>query len=968
MLVADSSLGYADADRSEGSLAIELFGTGRVSLGARRVIFRGHPKMWSVLAYLALNSGTPIEREALAATIWPDTSDAAARGNLRRHLSYLDDALDQTGTGAWIDRSATHVGLNAERPIWTDVGAFIACSGDGGRLAEAAQLYRGELLAGRDDEWIAEPRERFRERYVDVLDRLVRLEKRGGNRSAALIHATDLLRADPFREDIIRTVMRLRFAEGDRAGALHEYERFAALISDELKIEPAAQTVRLATALRDIDPGPHADRPLPLEASSFVGRSRELMELEALLDRARLVTILGAPGVGKTRLALRYAHLHQARYADGARFVDAFGATDADALERLIEDALELRSRKRIGERVPIEQQLKSRQMLIVLDNCEQIVEPCRALVARVLRAAPNVSFIVTSRSVIRASGEAVFSLAPLGRIDAGTLFTERARFARFGSASITVEPEAVEAIVTGTDGLPLALELCAARLRSLSVNEVVARLSDLLAFIGDQGHARGDHVRTLRVSLESSYRLLDEAEQQLFRRFAVFAGAAPVQAICAIALQGEPEPHVLDVLTRLVDQSLLTAPAIDATEQRFGMLRSVADFATQKLIEAGEAADVRSAHAAYFAEWYVDQNDNLRGARAHALFDRVARDYDDLAAVLRRLILEGENPELGARLALALSRYWFDRGLAREGATWLETAAATGRLEPQLRALVLHAQATLARNQGNFEHAYALFGASLDALRGSDDTIAFGKALATYSNAARMVGAYDIASAAAAEALTVFESTGDRYLCGYALLTSGCVAYSRGDLAAARSAFERSLACYREAGADADVALAFGNLGVLAFYEGDLRGAALLCTESSQRAGAVANIYYQASADLTLARIAFAQGEPGVAALLAQTMDRAKTIGDTELIIGCLELRVLQLCAVGEGYRGAVLSASIDSARVADRVPRGTVEEADDRRLHEWLGELLSDAELRAAADAGRALSLADAIALTDV
>ena len=924
MLLADSSLDDAGSRRSGESLAIELFGTGRVSLGARRVIFRGHPKMWSVIAYLALNAGTRIEREALAATIWPDSPDAAARGNLRRHLSYLDEALDQAGTGSWIDRSATHVSLKTERPIWTDVGAFIACSGDGARLAEAAQLYRGELLAGRDDEWIAEPRERFRNQYVDVLDRLVRLEKRSGNASAALIHAMDLLRTDPFREDVVRTVMRLRFAEGDRAGAVHEYERFAALIGDELKIDPAAQTVRLAAALRDVDPGPHADRALPPEVSSFVGRSRELMDLEASLDDARLVTILGAPGVGKTRLALRYAHLHQTRYADGARFVDAFGATDAGALERLLGDALELRGRKRTGESVPIEQQLKSRHMLIVLDNCEQIVEPCRMLVTRVLRAASNVAFIVTSRTVIHASGEAVFSLAPLGRIDAGNLFTERARFARFGSTSIAVAPEAVDAIVTGTDGLPLALELCAARLRSLSVNEVVARLSDLLAFIGDQGHARGDHVRTLRVSLESSYRLLDEAEQCLFRRFAVFAGAASVPSICAIALHGEPETHVLDVLSRLVDQSLLVAPAIDATEQRFGMLRSVADFADEKLVEAGEATAVRSAHSAYFAQWYVEQNDMLRGARAHALFDRVARDYDDLDAVLRRMILDGEHCELGARLALALSRYWFDRGLAREGAAWLEAAAATGRLEPQLRALVLHAQATLARNQGNFEHAYALFGASLEALRGSDDMIAYGKALATYSNAARMVGAYDVAVEAAAEALTVFESTGDRYLCGYALLTSGCVAFGRGDLRAARIAFEQSLACYREASAEADIALALGNLGVVAFYESDLRGAVLLCGESSRRAGAVGNIYYQTSADLTLARAAFAQGDPGIATPLGEILDRAKAIGDTELIIGCLELRVLQFCAAGEAYRGAVLSASIDAARIADRIPRG--------------------------------------------
>jgi len=850
------------------------------------VTFHGHPKVWPLLAYLALRLGSMVDRGEIAAAFWPDVPDTTARSNLRRHVAYLANALDPSGRADWLVRSPKTLGLNVRAGIWIDVLAFLDAAANECRLRDAVAYYDGDLLTDLDEPWVTGDRERLRDRFIQVLGLLVAEERRKNDIPAAVRYAGDALRADPFREDIVRLLMRLRFESGDRAGAVREFDRFRMLVRDELMVEPAPETVALAETLRTNEPGPSRRRTLPLENTSFVGRAPELSQIRALLGHARLITVVGAPGVGKTRVAVRLARETEAHFADGVRFADLTAARTAADVDRAADEATDDRSRLRDGNLAPLEVRLRGRQMLLVLDNCEQVAGPCAALAERMLRAAPGLSIVATSRTALGAAGEAIFAMAPLAGADARVLFLERARLARRNLTAESFANGILETIVTATDGVPLALELCAARLRLLPVNELVTGLRRPMSLLGDERIAAGG---TLRASLESSYVLLSDGERRLFRRLSVFAGKPALEAICEVA--GEAA-EVVQLLARLVDHSLLSVPELDAADARYGLLTAIADFAREKLEREDDAEGIRLVHARYFAQLYANRDELLRGANAHDYFDAVARDHDDLRIALVRLIDEGADPELGSRAALALSRFWFDRGYAQEGASRLEVAAASPGLSLELRARLLHCVATLRRNQLDYERAFELFGAALAALRNVGDPVAVGKALATYANAARLTGRYECAAAAASEAYEVFWNTGDRYLCGYGLLTAGCVAFSSGDLQDASDYFQRSLDAYRDVDAEADVALALGNLGVVAFYQGDFAAARLLAGESSDRARRVGNLYYDTSAMLTLARVAHAEAEPVRAgALLMAAVERSQALGDMELQIGCVAL-----------------------------------------------------------------------------
>jgi predicted ATPase/DNA-binding SARP family transcriptional activator len=960
-MLAASASSPAEFGVTDSGLRIYLLGTGRATIDGQPVVLRGHPKMWPVLAYLALRAGHMVERGVFAAALWPDVPDATARGNLRRHVAYLSDALHRDEQ-PWFVRTGGKIGLNMLRPIWVDTAAFTTASTDDTRLHDAKDLYAGTLLSGCDEDWVAAERARFHERYLYVLERLVATERKNRNTAAAITYAADALRADPFREDMLRTIMRLHFEAGDRASALHEFERFSRLLRDELAAEPAADTLRLAAALRSNEPAAPERHTLPIEETSFVGRGADFAQLEHLLNETRLVTIVGAPGVGKTRFALRFAHNAESRFAEGARFIDLSALTRPEELDRAVEHALEDRVRARPGACAPLEARLQHKQLLVVLDNCEHLAPACAKLASRLLRAAPRVCVVATSRCALKARSEAVFHLDPLPAGDAKRLFFERARFARRELTSEQLDPPQLDAIVRATDGLPLALELCAARLRTLSLAEIVARLERPFAFIGDQ-RTDDAQLRTLRASLESSYQLLSSAQQRLLRRCSVFAGPATSEAIRAVALEELDAYAASEALAQLVDQSLLVAPGIDASEQRYRMLQSIAEFAREKLERDADAQTIRARHARYFAERYVVQDATLRGAQAHERFELIVHDHDDLRAVLARLIVEREDPELGARLALALSRFWFDRGYVREGAAWLEAALNNGGLDDVLRALVLHAWATLIRNQGDYERAFELFGDARTALLGCGDARTLGKAHATYANAARMVGAYDVAREAAIAAYRTFETTDDAYLCGYAVLTYGCIAFSSGDLSAARTSFQRALSLYRTANAQADVALALGNLGSVAYYEHDLAAAAALSIEAAACARDVGNVYYEASATLTLARIAAQRNDrPGAARALLDTRALVQTIADTELQIGCIEV-ASWLCRGRDAALGALLLGALDVARGRYHILQSPAEQAESARLRRLLEDELSASAFSAAVAIGGALSLDEAV-----
>ena len=936
------------AERSpDDRLRLHVLGPGEATLAGAPVIFRGHPRMWPLLAFLALNNGRAVEREALASAMWPDARATAARGNLRRHLSYLGEALGEGNGDSLFVRSGTKIGLAPDR-VWVDALAFIDASSDDTRLLEAKALYAGSLLEGYDDEWIVPEREQLRDRYVHVLDRLVSIERKSRNATAALAYARQALQADPFREDMVRAMMRLRFESGDRAGALSEFERFSRTLHDELDAEPAAETTRLADALRENEPATPELRSLPVEYTSFVGRSADLAALAQAMQQSRLVTVVGPPGVGKTRFAVRLAHISERSFADGARFVDLSTATKADDVERTLAEAFEQRSLPRETKPIPVERRLRDKNVLIVLDNCEQVSRACAVLADRIIRTAPRITIIATSRTPLKARSEAVFALAPLGLEDARRLFVERARFARRELTLEMIERIPFEPIVQATDGLPLALELCAARLRTASIAQLTTELRRPFALAGG-----------LRTSFEAGYLLLDERERRLLRRLAIFAGPIGVAAAHAAVSDEATEADTADVLCRLVDHSLMVPPGVDADDHLYAMLQSIRDFAREKCADSENMAALALQHARYFADRFIAQDADLRGPRAHEFFDIVAAEHDELRTALKCLIIDGAEPERGARLALAISRFWFDRGYVREGANWLEAAAGTEVLRVDLRAQVLHVWATLIRNQGDYRHAFVLFGDALAAIKQCGDARSIGKAYATYANAARMAQEFAVAELAARDAVATFAPLGDRYLDAHAQMTSGCVAFSRGALPTARSFFQHSLTLYRGVDAEADVALVLGNLGAVAYYERDYEIAGQLCAEAAERARAVANGYYEANALLMLARVLITRGDVvNASASLKAALALAQPIGDKELLVGVLEVAAMQILDT-DAERAATLLGCVDVASERYRIPQAPPEAAERGQLYARLGAALSANAFAAGLAAGGALSL---------
>ena len=947
----------------DATLRLHVFGVPRAAFGDVVLAVRGRPKLWPLIALLAVHHGESLPRERVAAWLWPECSDVDARSNLRRHLSYVEDVLPRRAEGTWLARSATHVGWDQDCDIWVDARAFVEASRGGDALHDAAALYAGEFLSGVDDDWANGQRERYRDTYAGVLERLVALERRRGEPQAALRYATDALRLDPFREDLVRTIMRLRFESGDRSGALREFARFESLVRTELDATPSEETIRFHVSIADDVPVVAAAPVLPAQHGRFIGRTRELERLDAAIATSAIVTIAGAPGVGKTALAVRFARGAAARFANGVRFVDLSSACDAESVLRAVTDACDDRRRQRDDVPVSLETLLTSKQLLLIFDNAEGVAAVCARLAERLTRFAPDVRVLVTSRIVLESPAESVLRLEPFAADDALRLFVERARtvLPTFGEESL--EPDAARAIARATDGLPLALELAAARLRTLTLRELIARLARPLRLFGDEPVRLDRAAKTLRQSLLASYALLDAGEQQLFRRLSVFAGGATLAAVRHVCAGERDEWQTLEGLSTLIDHSLLVAPLPEASEQRYDMLVAIADFARERLERDDDAAAVRIAHARYFAELYAAQNDALRGARAHALFDAVARDHAQLRRALDVLLTEGVDCALGARLALALSRFWFDRGFTGEGAERLDEALRSDALPVPLRAQVAHVLATLIRNQGDYRRALGLFAEALALMRETGEPIAIGKALATYSNAARMVGEHALAQRLATEACETFAAIGDPYLAGYARMTSGCAAFSRGDVAAARAEFEASLALYRQADATADIALALGNLAACAYWTSDVIAARLFVDEAVDRARSVENMYYLANALLTRTRVALHDGERELAAAsLREAFSLATAIDDKDAMLSCVE-NAVHLALETEPQRGTVLLAAVDRARERFNVPRSPVEQADADALANALARRLDAAAVAAARVTGLALALPDAV-----
>jgi predicted ATPase/DNA-binding SARP family transcriptional activator len=833
----------------------------------------------ALLAYLAVEVDQPHRRELLATLLWPNHPQAAAFTNLRQTLARLRKALpDPSNLDAILAITPQTIQLNAG--IEVDVVRFsallaasdahphadrAACPECRDRLAQAVALYEGELLYGNSgdggqpfEEWLDLRRETLRQQALEALETLTRAHESSGDYDQMRAYAARQLTLEPWREQAHRDVMRALALAGKRPAALAQYEACRRVLKRELGIEPDAETEALYAHIQAGSLGkPQVSarapaRNLPAPLTSFIGRAAEIATLQQALANTRLLTLTGAGGSGKTRLALALAHTVADAYRDGVWLVELAPLTDPALLEHAV--AAELRLHEEAGQplREQLMQKLRASQLVLLLDNCEHLLPACRELVQALLQACPSVIVLATSRTLLQVDGEQVWLVPPLATPDGALttpdqllaydsvrLFVERARTANSTFALSERNAPTVAQICHRLDGTPLALELAAARLRHMAVETIAARLDDRFGLLTSGSPTALPRHQTLRATIDWSYALLSRPARVLFRRLAVFAGGWTLDAAERVVgpseSAAEDRATTVDLLASLIDQSLVVVEArSDALPYR--MLETISDYAREKLLASGEAETLRDSHLAYYLGLAEQAEAYLYSAAQSAWLDRLAADHDNLRVAFDRALAQADAPA-ALRLVVALRSFWHTRSFYDEGRrrtlAALEMPAA--QAPTPLRARALNAAGALLWASRDAAAARPLLDEALAIGRACRDAWNIGWALLHKGMIAYQQGDHMLARRLLKGGIANSQAAGleGRRGVGWGHIFLGDVALQAGDPSQAEEHFEEGVAQLRELGDHAMLAYPLRRLGHLATERGDVQTAQELCAES---------------------------------------------------------------------------------------------------------------------------------------
>jgi predicted ATPase/DNA-binding CsgD family transcriptional regulator len=634
---------------------------------------------------------------------------------------------------------------------------------------------------------------------------------------------------------------------------------------------------------------------LPVELTSLVGREREIAEIGGLLAGrgTRLLTLTGPGGSGKTRLAAAASEVVEG-FEDGAWWVGLAPLSEPALVPQAVARAVMVSEQPGVPLADTLAEYLREKELLLVLDNCEHLIDACAALAESLLRSCPGLKIVATSREALGVAGEVSWPVPPLslpdpdssqpaealGRHEAVRLFVERAR-AAVPSFRLTEENAAfVARLCRRLEGIPLAIELAAARTRVLSVEQILERLGNSLGVLMGTVRSVPERQRTLRGALDWSYDLLDEQERVLFGRLSVFAGGWTLEAAEAVgATEGIEEEEVLDLLSALVDKSLVVAEGGPEGAPRYRMLEPVRSYAREKLEDSAEADAVRLRHASFFFALAEEGEPQLMGKRQGLWLSRLEREHDNLRAALRWALERGETG-LGLGLSGALGEFWYVRGHWSEGRRWLEMALDSDTDAPEAaRAKALARAGLMAWGQGDYERSISLTEEGLQLSRGTGDDAAVAGTLRTLGLAEMHRGGLERATGLLEEAVALERESGNEGGVARSLSVLGLVAVARHDYDRALALYEEGVALAR--GAQDDFALnvslttgAFAHLG-----RGEPRRVRELCEEGFElsrrlKMALQTAIYLQVSA--------LSAGSQGQALRLARLWGASETLRES--------------------------------------------------------------------------------------
>ena len=726
-------------------------------------------------------------------------------------------------------------------------------------------------------------------------------------------------------------------------------------------------------ALRSLEATPNN---LPQQVSSFIGRERELAAVATLLGVSRLVTLLGVGGLGKTRLALQVGAEVLDGYADGVWLVELAPLADERMLAQALASVLGVKEEAGRPVAEALLQFVRDRQLLLVLDNCEHLALACARLAGELLRAGAKVRILATSREPLKVAGEALYQVSSLSvpdrrqrlavsalvQYEAVRLFVDRAVAAQRGFELTAQNADAVAAICHRLDGIPLAIELAAARVRALAVGQIDARLSDRFRLLTGGDRTALPRQQTLRACIDWSYELLTEAEKRLLQRLSVFAGGWALEAaehVCSG--DGVDEGEILDLSASLSDKSLVVAEQA-AGHSRYRLLQTVGQYAGEKLTEAGGGAGVRERHRDAFLALAEEAEPRLLGAEQAEWLRRLEVEHENLRAALDWSLRASGSRE-GLRICGALQRFWSMRGHFSEGREWyLRTLEKAGSDEPTPeRAKALNGAGVLACNQADYAAARKLHEEALDIRRQSGDRRGAAASLGNLGNVAADQCEFASARALYGESLTIMRELNDRRGMAASLLNLGNVACEQREFASAKALYEEFLVIMRDLRDRGGIASSLHNLGSVAYEQGDLASARTLQEESLAIRKELGNRAGIADLLNDLGNVNYEEGDfPAAEALFQDSLVIRRELGDKSEIAYSLGGLAAAAVALGSSPRAARIWGAAERLREEIGVPISPKDRPRyDRRVAAARAALGDDDSFDRSWREGRALTL---------
>ena len=718
-------------------MRVGLLGGLEVVDDERDVVVAG-AKLRALLALLTLHVGRVVPTDQIVDALWGENPPAAVRNGLQGLASKLRRALGSAelvamrGGGYALELPPDAVDVHRYEQL-VAAGQTAAADGDPRGavtlLAEADALWRGVALADFTyEEFAAAAITRLSELRLAVIEERLDLELALGRHQGVIVQLEELVATHPLRERLRGLLMLALYRAGRQADALRVFQEGRHILAEELGLEPGHELRELEAAIlaqdRSLDAPPAARSDavraetysIPETLTPIVGRDAELRELARLAAEHRFITLVGPGGVGKTRLAMEVARAESAALAFGACLVELAPVGDPAGVRAAIASALALPDPGRLAEVIG------DREMLLVLDNCEHVITTAAEVAEDLLRRCPALRLLATSREGLRVGGETIWSVPPLAVGDAVSLFVTRARA---GGAPLELSDDnttVIADICSRLDGLPLAIELAAARTRAFPLQQISARLNDRFRLLTGGSRTALPRQQTLRAVVDWSYELLFDDEQRVFERLSVFPGGcdlATAEAVCADdALAAD---DLADLIHALVEKSLVIAvPRGDAV--RFTQLQTLCQYGRERLTERGDAVRIRDAMAKHYAELCAQSAAAYTGDRQRSWLTRIDQEHDNLRAALEWAVAN-DDAETALTIAGGTSWWHWLAGMVIEGKRWLDDAfGCAGEAGEHTRALALTGRGLLDFLAGAREHCDDDLETALEIFRRHDD------------------------------------------------------------------------------------------------------------------------------------------------------------------------------------------------------------------------------------------------------